>query len=63
MDFGNALNALRAGHKVTRGKWIEGLWLSINDDKIVMASVRMGDMEVWSGHSEDLLASDWEIVD
>jgi hypothetical protein len=63
MDFGNALNALRAGHKVARGQWVKGLWIEIRDDKIKMASIRMGNMETWSGHSEDLLATDWEIVD
>jgi hypothetical protein len=64
MDFGNALNALRAGHKVSREKWAAGYWLKIEDEVIVRSTGRSSALEdLISLDASDLLATDWEIVD
>ena len=70
MDFGNALNALRAGHKVARGDWEGGIWLTLepdgNGETVFWYDRIMGEGKVrtqWGAFQADLLATDWEIVD
>ena len=68
MDFGNALNALRAGHKVTRCGWPTEFWVKIEQvgeekHEVIVRHTRFG-VEDWIDIDPDnLLTTDWEIVD
>lgn len=77
MDFGNALNALRAGHKVAREGWNgKGLWLELQvpDAHSEMtlpyifisypadAKTTPGARVPWFASQTDMLATDWEIA-
>jgi hypothetical protein len=64
MDFGNALNALRAGHAVTRCGWPTGMCLRFDGVTLVKHPGPGKAVEDWVNiDPDDLLATDWEIVD
>ena len=64
MDFGNALNALRVGNKVSRGPWIAEAWLVLSkDEPTIMIENGRGPQMAWTPSQYDVLATDWEIVD
>ena len=78
MDFGAALIALRAGHRVARSGWNgKGMWLKLQvpDENSKMSlpyiyieypeghpAYPSGSRVPWLASQTDLLAEDWEIV-
>jgi hypothetical protein len=77
MDFGSALNALKAGMKVSRSGWNgKGLWLELQvpdaNSKMTMPYIFMsypdnaqntpGARVPWLASQTDMLADDWELV-
>jgi hypothetical protein len=64
MDFGSALQGLRAGHKLTRCGWPAGMFLSFDGTAIVKHPGQGKAQEDWVNiDPDDILATDWEIVD
>jgi len=70
-DIGEAVQALRRGHRVTRTGWNgKGMWLELQvpdaHSKMTLPYVYMrtaqGDLVPWLCSQTDLLATDWEIV-
>ncbi|PSK96691.1 uncharacterized protein DUF2829 [Haloactinopolyspora alba] len=71
MDFGEALDALRAGQKVSREGWNgRGMWLALQvpdeHSKMRRPYIYMrpvdGDFVPWVASQSDLLANDWLVV-
>lgn len=71
MDFGQALNALRNGDRVTREGWNgKGMWLALQvpdeHSKMRRPYIFMrpvdGDLVPWVASQSDLLASDWRLA-
>lgn len=71
MDFGSALEALKAGHRVAREGW-NGKWFVMRaaetpegEDEIAWVTVTETGRETktWLPHQEEILAGDWELVD
>ena len=78
MDFGAALIALRAGHRVARSGWNgKGMWLKLQvpdeNSKMTLPYIYIeypedhpaypsGSRVPWLASQTDLLAEDWEIV-
>lgn len=69
MHFGEALEAMQAGHKVSRSGWNgKGLSAFITDLRIADHITRMFVLESKSGFAQwvpsasDLLAEDWEVA-
>ena len=74
MNFGEALEALKSGHKVTRSVW-GGYWHLLKNAKlendesihrldIIVAVLRDGKGSApASPYQEDLLSEDWHIVE
>jgi len=78
MDFGAALIALRAGHRVARTGWNgKGMWLKLQvpdeNSKMTLPYIYIeypeghpaypsGSRVPWLASQTDLLAEDWEIV-
>jgi hypothetical protein len=71
MNFGEALDALKRGRKVTRAGWNgKGMWLALQvpdeHSKMRRPYVYMrpvdGDLVPWIASQSDLLAEDWSIV-
>jgi hypothetical protein len=73
MDFGGALEALKAGYKVSRPSWNgKGMWLllQIPDQHSKMTHpyiyieypIAEGCRVPWMASQTDMLAEDWEIV-
>jgi hypothetical protein len=71
MDFSNALNGLKAGHRVARSGWNgKGMWLELQkpDEHSKMTlpyiymSTAQGDLVPWLASQTDILADDWELV-
>lgn len=71
MNFGEALDALKRGRKVTRAGWNgKGMWLSLQvpdeHSKMRRPYVYMrpvdGDLVPWVASQSDLLAEDWSVV-
>ncbi len=75
MDFGNALNALKAGHQVQRTGWNgKGLWLELQtpdaNSKMTLPYIFIsyptdaqntpGARVPWLASQTDLLANDWQ---
>lgn len=67
MDFGNALNALRAGHKVARASWDTQIeWLKMHQVETmttIFSQRAASPISEWIPMLSEILASDWEIVD
>ncbi len=72
MDFGHAITALKAGHKVGREGWNgKGLWLELQrpdeHSKMSLPYIYMytasGDQVPWLASQTDMLAEDWLIVE
>jgi hypothetical protein len=79
LDFGAALEQLKAGQRVTRAGWNKGTWLALvepdaNDVSSFGASpwilapwvaMKTADDKVvpWSVSQADVLADDWEVVE
>lgn len=71
LSFGAALEALKAGHRVSRAGWNgKGMWLALQtpDDHskmrrpyIYMSPVD-GELVPWLASQTDMLADDWEIL-
>ncbi len=70
MTFGEALEDLKAGRRVTRGGWNgKGMWLELQRpdqfSKITLPYIYMRtaqkDLVPWLASQTDMLASDWEI--
>ena len=77
MDFGNALNGLKTGHKVARQGWNgKGLWLELQvpdaHSKMSLPYIYInypndaintpGARVPWLASQTDLLAEDWVLV-
>jgi hypothetical protein len=70
MNFGQALDALRTGSKVSRTNWNgPGQWLELQvpdeNSKMTLPYIYIktvqGEFVPWLGSQTDLLADDWEI--
>ncbi len=68
MTFGEALESLKAGHKVTRNGWNgRGMWLELQrpdaHSKMTLAYIFMSTANAhlvpWVASQTDLLAEDW----
>lgn len=71
MDFGQALNALRAGQRVARAGWnAAGQWvaLQVPDEHSKMRRPYLylhpvdGSLVPWAATQSDVLADDWLVV-
>ncbi len=71
MDFGIALNELKAGRKVSRAGWNgKGMWLGLQvpdgGSKMTLPYIYMktaqDDLVPWLASQTDLMATDWEVV-
>jgi Protein of unknown function (DUF2829) len=72
MNFGDALDALRAGRKVDRAGWNgKGMWLALQtpdaNSKMTLPYIYMrtttGAFVPWLASQTDMLAEDWGQVD
>jgi len=74
LSFGEALELLEAGHKVTRAVW-SGYWIIAQltnvtgdpayDDKphkMIYAYTKYGDIAPATPYQSDMLAKDWKLV-
>jgi len=65
LTFGDAINALHEGKKVTRAIW-QGYWVIEDNEEfgeIIVAYLRDGGKAVASPYNEDMLAIDWMVVE
>jgi hypothetical protein len=71
IDFGAALNALRAGDKVARAGWNgKNMWLKLQfpdaGSKMTLPYIYMstaqGDLVPWLASQTDILATDWVVL-
>lgn len=71
MDFSNALDALRAGDRVTRAGWNgAGQWIALQvpdahskmTRPYLYISTVDGDLVPWAPSQTDVLAEDWQLV-
>ncbi len=71
MSFGDAIFALKNGHKVAREGWNgKGMWLALQrpDEHSKMSlpyiymSTVTGDLVPWLASQSDMLAEDWQVV-
>jgi hypothetical protein len=65
ITFGDAINALHEGKKVTRSIW-KGYWVIEDNEEfgeIIVAHLAYGGKAVASPYNEDMLALDWMIVE
>ena len=72
LDFGDALRALKDGHRVTRKGWNgKGMWLglqvpdagSMNTLPYIYMITVTGDCVPWLASQTDMLSKDWEIFE
>ena len=64
LSFGDAINALHAGQKVTRAIW-QGYWVIEDNEEfgeIIVAYLKDGGKAVATPYNADMLALDWMIV-
>jgi Protein of unknown function (DUF2829) len=64
LTFGDAINALHNGHKVTRAVW-GGYWVIEDNEEfgeIIVAYLKDGGKSVATPYNADMLALDWMIV-
>jgi hypothetical protein len=65
ISFGDAINALHDGKKVTRAIW-QGYWVIEDNEEfgeIIVAYLRDGGKSVATPYNSDMLALDWMIVE
>jgi len=65
MSFGDAINALLEGKKVTREVWL-GYWVIEDHEdfgEIIVAYLRDGGKAVATPYNADMLALDWIVVE
>ena len=71
MNFGGALEALRAGHRVVRAGWNgKGMWLKLQEPDArslmtlpyIYMSTAQGDRVPWLASQTDVLAFDWNAI-
>lgn len=71
-DFGNAISALKAGHKVARQGWNgKGMWLKLQvpdaNSKMSLPYIYMYTADKhqvpWLASQTDVLSEDWNIVE
>ena len=71
MNFGEALNALEGGSRVTREGWNgKGMWIHLQrpdeNSKMTLPYIYMrtaqGDLVPWLASQSDLLARDWSLA-
>lgn len=71
MNFGQAIEALKAGHKVARAGWNgKNMWLALQrpdaNSKMTLPYIYMftaqGDLVPWLASQTDVLAEDWMIL-
>ena len=71
MNFGEAIEALKNGDRVSRSGWNgKGMWLGLQwpnqDSKMTLPYIYMSTVNVdlvpWLASQTDMLAEDWEIV-
>jgi len=71
MGFGEAILALKSGHRVTRRNWNgpgQSLELQVPDEHskmtrpYVFIRTVQGDLVPWLASQTDMLATDWELV-
>lgn len=71
MNFGQAIEALKAGHKVARAGWNgKNKWLALQrpdaNSKMTLPYIYMftaqGDLVLWLTSRTDVLAEDWSIL-
>jgi len=71
MNFGQAIEALKAGHKVARAGWNgKNMWLALQrpdtNSKMTLPYIYMftaqGDLVPWLASQTDVLAEDWSIL-
>lgn len=69
MTFGEAIEALKIGNRVSRPEWAENKgWLEIAapigpDDPAMILAAYDGKVTQWPAPHEDLLAEDWFVPD
>ena len=64
LSFGDAINYMHDGFKVTRSIW-QGFWTIEDNDEfgeIIVAYLRDGGKAVETPYNEDMLALDWQVV-
>jgi hypothetical protein len=65
LTFGDAINALHEGKKVTRSIW-KGYWVIEDNEEfgeVIVAYLAGGGKAVANPYNEDMLALDWMIVE
>lgn len=71
MNFGSALDLLKAGHSVSRAGWNgKGMWITLQvpdaHSKMslpyIFMSTASGDLVPWVASQTDMLADDWGLV-
>jgi len=72
MKFGEAIEGMRRGYRVTRAGWNgKGMWTAIQvpdeHSKMTLPYIYMrtaqGDLVPWLASQADMLASDWEVAE
>ena len=66
MNFGEALEALKAGKKVRRREWDAFLFIKEDEDypfPVIYVDVEFLEPKTYTPHPDDLFAEDWVIVD
>lgn len=72
MEFGQAIEALKSGKKVSRSGWNgKGMWLALQrpdaNSKMTLPYIYLstvtGDLVPWGASETDFLAEDWSVVD
>jgi hypothetical protein len=72
LNFGDALVALKAGHRVTRSGWNgKSMWLNLQvpdaNSKMTLPYIYMktvqDDLVPWLASQTDMLAEDWVILE
>ena len=67
MNFGEALEALKSGHRASRSGWNgRGMWIEIHlpcEERMTLPFIYMctvtGDLVPWLASQTDVLAEDW----
>lgn len=62
LDFGSALNALKAGKKIRRTGWNRKIYIALNVDSTHITIVDIKENIPWIIGQNDILANDWEIA-
>jgi len=65
MNFGEALEALKAGKKVKRKSWDTFLFIKTDDYSrfpVIYTDISQQEPKIYDPHQDDLLAEDWVVV-